>query len=148
MEQESIVGVKNMKKQFTARYSVTIGDINYGGHLGNERALVIFQDARIRFFGSLGLSEGDIGDETGIIMVESGVRYRREIFLHDELVVTVGVSEVKTKKFVLEYDVTRESDAQQVLSGFTIFLAFDYTSRKVTKIPSQFIKKTIPFSPE
>ena len=137
-----------MSGQFTTRYSVTIGDINYGGHLGNERALVIFQDARIRFFNSFGLSEGDIGEGKGIIMVESGVRYRREIFLHEELVVTVAVSEVKGKKFTLEYDVIRESDAQQVLSGFTIFLAFDYKSRKVAKIPSQFVEKITPFFSE
>lgn len=135
-----------MAEKFTTRYIVTIGDINYGGHLGNERALVIFHDARIRFFNSLGLSERDIGNGTGIIMVESGVRYRREIFLHEELVVSVAVPETKGKKFTLEYDVTRESDAQQVLSGFTIFLSFDYASRKVARIPSQFIEKIRPFS--
>ncbi len=126
--------------QFESRYTVTIGDINYGNHLGNERALVIFQDCRVRFLASLGFSEKDIGEGIGIIMVESGIRYYREVFLHDELVIAVTVSEMRGKKFGLEYIITRESDRQKVLGGFTDFLAFDYTVRKVVKIPGQFME--------
>lgn len=133
------------QKKFEAEYCVTIGDINYGGHLGNERALVIFQDARIRFLKSLGFSEGSIGEGTGIIMVESGVRYRREVFLHDELVVTVIVSEMKEKKFTFQYEIVRVSDGKLVMSGFTTFLAFDYDTRKVAKIPDQFMERIALF---
>ncbi len=134
-----------MKKQFEAHYNVTIGDINYGGHLGNERALVVFQDARIHFLQSLGFSEKSIGQETGIIMVETGVKYRKEVFLHDELIVTIAVSEIKEKKFELCYEVTRKSDGKKVMSGTTAFMAFDYSTRKVVKIPGQFVEKVSPF---
>ena len=126
---------------FTSTYKVTIGDINYGGHLGNDKALVIFQDARLHFLKTLKLSEMDIGEGCGIIMVESGVRYHREAFLHDELAVTVEVSEIRGKKFTLSYSVLRNSDNTQVLSGFTSFLSFNYQTRKVVKLPMQFKKQ-------
>ena len=123
---------------FTAKYIVTIGDINYGGHMGNERALVVFQDARLYFLRSIEASEMDIGAGCGIIMVESGVRYLREVFLHDELTIAVWVSEVRKKKFTLEYSVSRMADAAEVFSGFTSFLSFNYGSRKVVALPESF----------
>jgi hypothetical protein len=83
---------------FFAPYTVTIADINYGKHLGNDRPLVIFQDARIRFFKSLGLSEGDIGNGRSIVVVESGCRYMRQVFLHEELQVAVTIGELQGKR--------------------------------------------------
>ena len=127
-----------MTEPFISSYKVTIGDINYGGHLGNDKALVIFQDARLYFLKALELSEMDIGEGCGIIMVESGVRYHREVFLHDELMVAVAVSEVRGKKFTLSYTVTRKSDDAEVLSGTTSFLSFNYQKRKVAKLPALF----------
>ena len=127
-----------MTDRFTSAYKVTIGDINYGGHLGNDKALVVFQDARLHFLKTLNVSEIDIGEECGIIMVESGVRYHREVFLHDELIVSVAVSAIRGKKFTLSYTVVRKSDEVQVLSGFTSFLSFNYQRRKVAKLPAPF----------
>jgi acyl-CoA thioesterase FadM len=127
-----------MTDQFTSAYKVTIGDINYGGHLGNDKALVIFQDARLHFLKTLEASEIDIGEGCGIIMVESGVRYHREVFLHEELLVAVAVSAIQGKKFTLSYSVIRNSDETQVLSGFTSFLSFNYQRRKVAKLPTHF----------
>lgn len=130
-----------MTDHFTSAYKVTIGDINYGGHLGNDKALVIFQDARLYFLKAIEASEMDIGEACGIIMVESGVRYHREVFLHDELTILLTVSAIKTKKFTLEYTVSRRVDESKVLSGFTSFLSFDYQTRKVTPLPAVFRQK-------
>ncbi len=128
-----------MTTPFTAPYTVTIGDINYGRHLGNDRALVIFQEARIRFLENFGLSEGDIGDGKGLVVVEAGCRYLREVFLHDELEVGVAIGEVEGKKATFLFEVTRKSDGQRVLSGFTAILAFDYALRKVVELPEPFL---------
>lgn len=128
-----------MTTPFTASYTVTIGDINYGRHLGNDRALVIFQEARIRYLESFGLSEGNIGEGKGLVVVEAGCRYLREVFLHDELEIRVSLGEVQGKKATFMFEVTRKSDGQQVLSGFTAILAFDYSLRKVVELPEPFL---------
>ncbi len=130
-----------MNGVFTSRYTVTIGDINYGGHLGNERALVIFQDARIRYLQSLGLSEKDIGGGVGIVVVESGCRYLRQIFLHDELSVKVAVEPPEGKKFTLKYEVMRKGDDEKVLTGFTVILAYNYALTRVVVVPDEFKKR-------
>ncbi len=127
-----------MTQQFESHYRVTIGDINYGGHLGNDKALVIFQDARLQFLKTLGFSEIEIGDNLGIIMVEAGVRYIREIFHNEELRIAINVSEIKGKKFSLEYQVFRQPEDELVLRGSTTFLIFDYATRKVATMPEYF----------
>lgn len=130
-----------MAEQFVSRYRVTIGDINYGGHLGNDKALVIFQDARLQLLQSLGFSEIDIGNNLGIIMVETGVRYLREIFHNEELITQICVAEIKGKKFSLDYKVTRQPDGNIVLTGFTSFLIFNYSTKKVATMPHDFREK-------
>jgi acyl-CoA thioester hydrolase len=130
---------------FFAPYTVTIADINYGKHLGNDRPLVIFQDARIRFFKSLGLSEGDIGNGRSIVVVESGCRYLRQVFLHEELLVAVTIGELQGKRCRLEYSVQRRGEDQIVFSGFTLLLAYDPFAGKATTLPEQFLAACHPF---
>ncbi len=60
--------------EFVAKYTVGIGDINYGGHLGNDKALIIFHDAHIQFLKHHELSELNIGENKGIIMVDAQIK--------------------------------------------------------------------------
>lgn len=130
---------------FFAPYTVTIADINYGRHLGNDRPLVIFQDARIRFLKSLGFSEGDIGEGRSIVVVESGCRYLRQVFLHEELQVMVSVGELAGKRCRLDYTVKRRGDEQTVFSGFTLLLAYDPLIQKAAALPEPFIAACWPY---
>ncbi len=130
-----------MDRFFTAEYIVTIGDINYGGHLGNDRSLVIFHDARFRFLQSLGFSEMDIGQGTGIIVVEAGVRFLQEVFVHDRLETRVWLTECEGPRLPFQYEVKRPADGKTVLTGATMLLAFDYQARKVVRVPALFLEK-------
>jgi acyl-CoA thioester hydrolase len=134
-----------MIEHFFTDYVVKEDDISAGVHLGNERALMILQKGRISFLHHLGLSDENIGDNIGLIIVESGVKYHREGFLHDVLRVNVAVLEAAGKKCILKYSVVREADGQEMLSGFTTFLAFDYQTRKVVELPDVFTEKTKPY---
>jgi acyl-CoA thioester hydrolase len=130
-----------MGKEFTTPYTVTIGDINYGRHLGNERPLLIFHQARIVYLESMGFSEGDIGQGRGLVVVEAGCRYVKEVLLHDRLAVTVRLGEVSGKKFSLIYAATRESDKVEVFNGFTAHLALDRQTRRVAELPEEFLQR-------
>jgi acyl-CoA thioester hydrolase len=129
-----------LSKQQIARFEIRIGDINYGGHMGNDKALLLFQDARIRFLESIGFSEKQIGDQAGIIMSDAHVFFKKEVFLHDILSINIAVADVTTSSFTLAYEVTRELDNALVLDGSTKLIAFDYEKRKVTRLPEAFIQ--------
>jgi len=137
-----------MAELFSTHYIVTEEDIGAGNHLSNERALVIFQKGRTGFLRHLGFSDSNIGENIGDIIVESGVKYHSEGFLHDALTINVAVAERAGKKFSLKYSVIRQSDGQELLSGYTILLAFDYRTKKVVELPRIFFEKTEPFLSE
>lgn len=71
-------------------------------------------------------------------MVESGVRYLKEVFHNDLLQIEVAVSELAEKKFVLDYQIARLPAQEPVLAGFTVFLGFDYEKRAVARLPQSF----------
>ena len=121
-------------------FIVRIGDINYGGHVGNDKLLLVFHDARLRYLASLGYSEMDIGNGAGLIMIEAHIFFKGEIFLGDELLVGVRIGEMGKVKFSFEFQVQRKSDKKVVTTGSTLMAAFDYGQRRVCKIPEEFLK--------
>jgi len=137
MEASNWITLKNI-----ARIEVRVGDINYGGHMGNDKALLVFHDARLAFLESLGFSEKNIGGP-GIIMRDAHVTFRKEVFLHDVLTVDVGIDDVSSSAFNMIYTVIRESDDLVVFTGSTGLLAFDYEKRKPVRIPDVFLEKIV-----
>lgn len=123
-----------------ARIAIRVGDINYGGHMGNDKALLVFHDARISFLNSLGFEERNIGGP-GIIMRDAHVVYRKEVFLQDILLVDVGIEEVTMTSFNMIYTVRREKDDAVVFTGSTALVAFDYELRRPVKVPQVFLEK-------
>jgi acyl-CoA thioester hydrolase len=128
----------NAPKAFETKYVLRIDDINYGGHMGNERALVLFQDGRIKFLKALGWTEKQIGEGRGLILVEAAIRYRREAFLDDVLLSAITVGDVKSKSFSMGFEVTREGEDEVVLEGETKMVAYDYEAKRVVELPEAF----------
>ncbi|MHC4601657.1 MAG: acyl-CoA thioesterase [Planctomycetota bacterium] len=132
-------------KPFETQYAVRIDDINYGGHMGNERALVLFQDGRIRFLEALGCAEKDIGEGRGLILVEATIRYRREAFLHDVLVSSITLDDLKSKSFTMRIVVAREGEDGVVLEGETKMVAYDYAAKRTAELPGPFRAAIMPY---
>jgi acyl-CoA thioester hydrolase len=132
---------EGVKGAFRASFPIRISDINYGGHMGNDRFLSLFHDARLQFLKSLGLSERDIGGGTSLIMSEAHIRFRAEAFYGDSLTVLVTVSDLKDTRFVLEYAVSKDGGETPVATGYTVMVGFDYERRRVCRLPKSFRTK-------
>ena len=130
--------MKKQKPVYSGTYLVRVGDINYGGHMGNDKALLIFHDARIYFLERLGFSESDIGGP-GLIMGDAHVYFKKEVFRGDEVKAYIHIEDLKGISFVMYYSVLR--DDVEVMSGHTKMIAFDYKKRKLVQIPEVFIDK-------
>lgn len=127
-------------KTFAGSYLVRVGDINYGGHMGNDKALLLFHDARLHFLAGHGFSEQDIGGP-GLIMGEAHVYFKKEVFRGDELRVYIHLEDDRELSFVMQYTVMR--DETVVMTGNTRMIAFDYRKRKVVKLPEVFTRKVM-----
>ena len=118
---------------FSVNYKVTISDINYGGHMGNERALLLFQQSRIELFKSL-------GDNVGTIQKDAHVYYKGEVHLGDELRIIIKNIDIKKTSLNFIYSVEKK-EGGIVLEGSTIIVAFDYGKKKVARFSQEFLNE-------
>jgi len=122
---------------FTTEIDVRIGDINYGGHLGNDALLALLHEARVRFLGRMGYSEKDV-EGAGIIMTDAVIVYRAEAFHADLLRIDLAVDDMQAAGCDILYRVLNARDQKEVARAKTGIAFFDYTSRRVVPLPEQF----------
>ena len=123
---------------YAGSYKVRVGDINYGGHMGNDKALLLFHDARILFLEDRGFSEGNIGGP-GLIMGDAHVYFKKEVFRGDDLKVYIHIEDLRELSFDMHYTVKR--DEVVVIHGNTKMVAFDYDKRRVVRLPGDFVNQ-------
>lgn len=135
----------NIQKGGAMPYSctlpVTIGDINYGQHMGNDRFLAFFHEARLGFLASLGCSESDIGEGLGLIMASAAIIYIAQVKHGDSLVISVTPGECAKASFELLYTAKLAGNNAIAAKGSTKLCAFDYARQKIARLPESFLNK-------
>src|SRR6185436_13842807 len=123
---------------FVATILVRIGDINYGGHVGNDAILSIIHEARMKMLRSKGYDEMNAGGNS-MIMADVMIAYKNEAFYGDELTVKVYAVEITDRTFDLLYliDTQRNGNRCEVAHAKTGMVCFDYESRKVSPMTAE-----------
>ena len=116
----------------TKRIPVRIGDINYGGHVGNDAILSIIHESRMQWLADAGFTELSAGGH-GLIMADVMIAYRGESFYGDVLTVELFADEVSAHAFDLLYLITASRDGSPVLvaEAKTGMICYDYGVRKI-----------------
>jgi acyl-CoA thioester hydrolase len=122
---------------FTTEIPIRVDDMNYGGHLGNDRVLALAQEARVRLLRAHGWKELDI-EGTGLIMVDAAVVYRAEGQAGMLLRVEVAPADVRSRGLDLLYRMTDVASGLEIARVKTGIVFFDYTARKVVHMPEAF----------
>jgi hypothetical protein len=127
---------------YNTKITIQIGDINYGGHVGNERYLLFAQETRMRFLKTLGLSEVNFGPY-GLILAEAGVEYLAELFQGDEIIISIAIDNITRASFDCYYTIEKNQKEKTIPAAYikTSMICFDYTERKVKSIPEDIRKK-------
>lgn len=123
---------------YSTSVQVQISDINYGGHLGNDRVLSLAHEARLQCLKSFGLSELDIGG-VGVVMTDAAVVFKREAFHGDNLSIDVGLGEVTRRGFEFYFRFRNVRSNEEVALAKTGLVAFDYATRKIADLPESFL---------
>ncbi len=120
----------------TVTLPVRIGDINYGGHLGNDKFLLYAQEARVQLLQQLGFTELDCGGHS-LIMADAEIAFKAEVFWGEVLEIKLFAAGATGSGFSL-YCLFEKTDtagekkvAAQVRTGM---VAFDYAARKVVPL--------------
>jgi acyl-CoA thioesterase FadM len=119
---------------FSTDLVVRTTDLNYGGHLGNDRLLSLVHEARVAYLASHGLSEADCGG-VALILGDAVLVYRAEAFAGDVLRFDVGAGEAGARGFRLFFRVTRPSDGALVALVENGMVCYDYHLRRTRPLP-------------
>lgn len=123
---------------FKFSYKIKEEDINMGNHVGNERALLFFQYARTEFLRQFNLSQLNLGDNIGLIQLNAYIEYRKQLFLNQDIEISIDSIKVDNLKLIFNYKVTFED--KLAISGYTTMSCYDYSLQKVRKIPESFLE--------
>jgi len=120
---------------FATELEVRVGDVNYGGHLGNDALLGLLHEARIRFLGSLGYSEIDV-EGHGTIMSDAAIVYKAQAFRGDRLRIEVGAMDFCGSGCDVVYRMTRPADGATIALAKTGIVVFDYERGRPVRWPA------------
>jgi len=116
--------------------AVRVSDLNYGGHVGNDTMLTLLQEARTQFYRSIGFNDETRFEGTvGQIIIDAALQYKAESFLGDILEIQIGAADFTKFGFDLLYEVKNKSTGEEVARAKTGIVCFDYSRRKVARIP-------------
>ena len=122
---------------FTTEVAVRIGDINYGGHLGNDSVLSLVHEARVRFLRHYGFSEANV-DGAGIIMTDAVIVYKSEGFYGDVVRIDVTVTDATRTGCDFVFLLTNKQTGKEIARAKTGIVFFDYNKRKIIEMPFKF----------
>jgi acyl-CoA thioester hydrolase len=122
--------------RFFCEIPLRIGDINYGGHLGNDSILSIMHESRVLYLKSLGYEELKFAG-VGLIMADSAIIYKSEAFYPETLQIGIGVADFSKVGFDLIYSITAKSSGKEIARAKTGMVCFDYSSKKVVRLPDE-----------
>ena len=127
---------------FTTELSIRSSDLNYGNHVGHDRILTLMQEARVRFYRTLGFkNELNFEGPVGQVIADVVVQYKSESFLADQLIIKVGVADFNKYGFDMYYHVENKVTGKEVARGKTGIVCFDYDARKIARIPEGLLQK-------
>lgn len=121
---------------FHTDITVRTTDLNYGGHLGNDRLLSLIHEARVAFLANHGFSEIDCGG-VSLILADVAITYKGEAFAGDLLRFEVAAGEPTRCGFRLFYRVIRPLDNQIIALVENGMVCFDYNQRKRRPLPDK-----------
>ena len=120
---------------FATDLVVRTTDLNYGGHLGNDRLLTLGHEDRVAWRAGHGWTELDCGG-VSLIMGATAIDYQAEAFAGDVLRFEVAAIEPTRVGFRLAYRVTRPADGRNVALVENGMACFDYAKRRVAPLPA------------
>lgn len=121
---------------FATELVVRVGDVNYGGHLGNDALLALLQEARLQFLGTLGYSEVSC-DGHGLIMADAAVVYKAQVFRGDRLRIAAGTGDFTGSGFDLLYRVTDADTDALVALAKTGMVLFNYAAGRPVRLSDE-----------
>ncbi len=121
---------------FSTIIPIRIGDINYGGHVGNDSFLSLIHDARLHYLQQYGCNELSFFG-SALIMTDVAIEFKKEISFGDTVQIWVTAAGFDKLGFDLYYRMEIMNPEKNILAAKakTGMLCFDYSTKKKMAVP-------------
>jgi acyl-CoA thioester hydrolase len=127
------------KLVFEYQDQLRVTDMNYGNHLGNDKVLGLFHDARLKWMKSINQNELSFYGQ-GLIQHDAVINYKSEAFCQDDIIVKLFVDDIDSRSFDIYYQMIHLNKGNDIAIGKTGMTFFNYKDKKITNTPQLFIK--------
>ncbi len=126
---------------FSTSIKVTLRDLNYGNHVGNDTVLSLLQEARQQFLATRGYKELDL-EGFGLIMVDAMIEYKKELHYDDSILISVHAQDFDKMGFDFFYKIEIIKEDQFILAvrAKTGMLLYDYLNKKKVSLSNSIIQ--------
>jgi acyl-CoA thioester hydrolase len=125
---------------FATDIQIYISHVNQGGHLDNAQLLTLVSEARVRYFKSMGYTEGNVAG-LPIVVGDIVAQYKSEGFHGETMRVSMQPTDFNRYGFDLMFHMGCLDTQREVARGKIGIVFIDRTTRKVAPVPSEFLGK-------
>jgi acyl-CoA thioester hydrolase len=124
--------------RFFHQVEVRYGDLDPQGHLNNAKYLTYFEQARIHYLIHLGLfKDGGSFMDVGIILADAHVTFLSIVRWEQDVRIGVRISRLGNKSMDSEYLMVDGATNQELATGSSVLVAYDYGKGKTIPIPNE-----------
>lgn len=140
--------MSSLKSQLPSQFSfhcdiaIRITDLNYGGHVGNDRIMALLQEARVQFLAQKGYSELEL-EGSGMMLTKAQFELRCELHYGYPLRASVSAGNFTSKGFDLFYKLETTVNGEQKVAALAIttMVCYDYEKKKVVPIAEKAVQR-------
>nr|WP_315230177.1 thioesterase family protein [uncultured Limnohabitans sp.] len=125
---------------FATDIQIYISHVNQGGHLDNAQLLTLVSEARVRFFKSLGYTEGNVAGHP-IVVGDIVAQYKSEGFHGETMRVSMVPQDYNPYGFDLVYRMECLDTHREVARGKIGIVFIDRSTHKVALVPHEFMAR-------
>jgi acyl-CoA thioesterase FadM len=119
---------------FATEITVRTTDLNYGGHLGNDKMISLIHEARVAFLAYHGFTEKDFGGAP-LILGDIAAVYLGEAFAGDILRFEIAAGEPTRCGFRLFFRVIRLADEKPIALIENGMVCYNYQTHSIQPLP-------------
>lgn len=124
---------------------VRYGDLDPQGHVNNARYFTYLEQSRVAYVVNLGLWRGGSFFDIGFILADAHLTFKASILFGQPIQVGVRVSRLGNKSLTMEYCIVNTHGNQEMASGSTILVTYDYHSQTTIPVPAHWRQAIMKF---
>ena len=131
---------------FATDIQIYISHVNQGGHLDNAQLLTLVSEARVRFFKSLGYTEGDVAGFP-IVVGDMVAHYKSEGFHGETMRVSMVPQDFNKYGFDLVFKMSQADSGLEVARGKCGIVFVHVDTKRPTPRPATFMSRLLAQAP-